>query len=174
VYEGPLPQLPVTPDPTPLWDASLSWMNSNQAMSLYTASNDPGQQVYYTSSSGTSWSTWNQGGFGTVAPIPGGVQSKAQFAGKAFSSRGDLLVRGADNGIQWSSFTPTQSAWSSLPGYPNSDHTDSGPGAIWWQGDIYLDVFVRGADGHLWQQRYNGSTWFPGANNGWVDLGLYP
>jgi hypothetical protein len=174
VYEGPLPQLPVTPDPTPLWDASVSWRDSGATLALYTASNDPGQQVYFASSSGSSWGSWNQGGFGTVSPVPGGVQSKAQFAGKVFSDRGDLLIRGADNRIQSSSFSPTQSAWSSLPGFPASNQVDSGAGATWWQGDIYLDAFVRGADGHLWQQRYDGTSWWTGTNNGWVDVGAYP
>lgn len=99
------------------------------------------------------------------APGPGvGAMNKTGV------DRMDLFVRGSSSTLQWKSYDGSLwGAWTDL-GTPTPSQIDSGGGAVWWQSDAQLDVFVRGSNGHLYQtQSTNGSTW-----GVWNDLGAYP
>lgn len=170
-YVGPLPTLPVTPDASALYPPTGTWGYSNSSLNAYTASNDDGQQAYTSAWDGSSWLPWSARGYGDLGPIPGGIESKVTGASKASANRIDYFMRAANAQVQWRySDSGLLSSWVSL-GTPVGAQIDSGPGAIWWQNDTMLDVFVRGKDGHLWQARStDGATW-----SGWIaDLGAYP
>jgi hypothetical protein len=101
----------------------------------------------------------------------GGVESKVSGASKNTSDRTDYFIRRSNDQIQWRyNNAGSLSPWVSL-GAPVGAQVDSGAGAIWWEGDTMLDLFVRGKDGHLWQARTtDGINWL-----GWIgDLGAIP
>lgn len=182
-YKGALPALPannsVPTDNSALFPPTATWGWNNGSLRAYTASNDPNEQAYTNSTTGTIWGSWSAMGYGDlVTPCTSpafncasGVASKVTGASKYASNRTDYFIRRSNDQIQWRyNNAGSLSSWVSL-GAPVGAQVDSGAGAIWWQNDGMLDLFVRGKDGHLWQARStNGSTW-----NGWIaDLGAYP
>jgi len=181
-FKGTLPALPANnsspTDNSAVYPPTATWGLNGSSLRVYTASNDPQEQAYTSSWSG-AWSAWTAMGYGdliTTCASPtfncaGGVESKVGGASKNTSDRTDYFIRRSNDQIQWRyNNAGSLSAWASL-GAPVGAQVDSGPGAIWWEGDTMLDLFVRGKDGHLWQARTtNGVNWL-----GWIgDLGAYP
>ncbi len=178
VFKGTLPALPANAqgDNSALFAPTATWGANNGSLRVYTASNDNGQQAFTNTTTGTVWGAWTAMGYGDlqtacVSPTwdcAAGVESKVAGASKYLSSRTDYFLRRSNAQLQWRyNDNGNLSPWVSL-GAPVGAQIDSGAGAVWWQGDTTLDVFVRGQDGHIWQARSpNGFTW-----NGWIgDLG---
>ncbi|MGZ4905037.1 MAG: hypothetical protein ACXV5F_08430 [Halobacteriota archaeon] len=117
---------------------------------------------------GGRWDSWRPVG----APA-GGILACTSPAVSSWAKGLDVFVTGADHQLWQRSYTGTWQAWKALgkPNIPSSSGQPSSPagvngspGAIsrpssFGQQFQQLDVFVRGSDGALWQESYNGLWW---------------
>jgi hypothetical protein len=106
--------------------------------------------MVYTATDGTVWLTEGVGSGGPPVPLGGHLVS-----GPAPVWTGSVLLvfgQGTDNRLWYRPFG-SPASWTSLGG-----RLTSKPGAVSLGGGAYM-VFVRGADGAVWQRTYTGTVW---------------
>lgn len=168
---GALVALPTTPDSSAVWDPAATWRVGATTLEAFVAGNDDSEQIFQSTETGTSWSSWTGRGWGAATdPRVGGNQARPSVAAKNLADRIDLGTRGSSETLELRSATNgSWSGWTDF-GTPTPNQLDSGPALTWWMNDSRIDVYVRGKDGHLWQRwSADGSIW-----NAWYDLGAYP
>lgn len=148
---------------------SAIWLNNNNWLDVFAQGSDGHLwQIYCHSGSscttGPNWSAWIDLGLYN-ASLAG--PTVAGYVGNGV--RLDIFIRGSDQYLYEKTWQ-TGSLWGNwrLAGSTPGGVLGSDPAAAWWSSNQWLDVFVGGADGHVWQYYFRGSAW------AWNDNGLWP
>src|SRR5207253_2115012 len=84
----------------------------------------------------------------------GGILTSRAAVASWGASRADVVVRGTDNGLWWTSWQGASwSSWTALGGILTSSP------AVVSANPNQLDVFVRGTDNALWQRTWDTTGW---------------
>lgn len=119
---------------------------------------------------GSSWSSWVSTGGPNPSCCIGSVAGSRAAAASWGSDRVDLFSLGLDHGLwqnTWTSETGN-SGWVTDLGYPTSAEFIGDPGAV-SRAANYINVFMRGNNGDIYTETWNGSAW-----SGWTDIGSCP
>jgi serine protease AprX len=100
----------------------------------------------------------------------GSIAGSRAAAASWGSDRVDLFSLGLDHGLWQNTWTSETgySGWVTDLGYPTSAEFIGDPAAF-SRATNYIDVFMRGNNGDIYTETWNGSTW-----SGWTDIGSCP
>lgn len=126
--------------------------------------------IYRQTWDGLSWSSWVSMGGPNPSCCIGSVVGSRAAAASWGSDRVDLFSLGLDHGLWQNTWTSETgySGWLTNLGYPTSAEFIGDPAAF-SRAANYIDVFMRGNNGDIYTETWNGSAW-----SGWTDIGSCP
>ena len=126
--------------------------------------------IYRQTWNGSSWGPWTSEGGPSPSCCIGSVAGSRAAASSWGSDRVDLFDLGLDHGLwqnTWTSETGYSGFVTSL-GYPSNAEFIGDPAAF-SRATNSIDVFMRGNNGDIYTETWNGTAW-----SGWTDIGSCP